>query len=258
MTPAPLRVVVIDDEPLARSGVIELLGRDPDVTVVGEAGDGEAAVELIERLTPDFLLLDVQMPGLDGFEVLEAIGPERACPVVFITAWDQYAVRAFEVHALDYLLKPFDDARFAEALARATRAVRGGAAAWKGQLANLLATRTGPGGGYLTRIVVRKPTHVLLVPVDDVDWIEAADYCVRIHARGRAHVIRDSMQRMETRLDPARFFRAHRSAIVNLDRIREIQPGLVGESVLVLESGARIRLSRTRRAALERRLGQRI
>ena len=209
----------------------------------------------IQELKPDLVLLDVQMPEMDGFEVIAAVGAERMPPVVFITAWDQFAVRAFDVHALDYLLKPFDDERFADAIGRAKRAARAGN---MGDLAERLAALVqSPGGnGWLTRIVVRKASGAVFVPIEEVDWIEAADYCARIHARGKVHVIRETMQRLEEKLDPAKFFRVHRSGIVNLDRVREMQPTPQGDHVLVLQDGSRVRLSRARKAALEERLGQ--
>jgi len=250
-----LRVLVVDDEPVARSGIIALLSRDAELEVAGECGDGRSAVSAIQELKPDLVLLDVQMPEMDGFEVIAAVGAERMPPVVFITAWDQFAVRAFDVHALDYLLKPFDDERFADAIGRAKRAARAGNV---GELAERLAALVqSPGGsGWLTRIVVRKASGAVFVPIEDVDWIEAADYCARIHARGKVHVIRETMQRLEEKLDPAKFFRVHRSGIVNLDRVREMQPTPQGDHVLVLQDGSRVRLSRARKAALEERLGQ--
>lgn len=251
----PIRVLVVDDEPVARSGVVALLGRDPELVVAGECGDGRTAVEAIRRLKPDLVLLDVQMPELDGFDVIRAIGPEQMPGVVFITAWDQFALRAFEVHALDYLLKPFDDERFAEAMARAKRQVRtADVTELAGRLAALVQPEPSP--PWLTRIVVRKASGAVFVPVEEIDWIEAADYCARIHARGKVHVIRETMQRLAERLDPARFFRVHRSGIVNLDRVREMQPAPQGDQVLLLQDGTRVRLSRSRKAALEERLGQ--
>lgn len=255
---ARLRVLVVDDEPIARAGIVALLARDPELEVAGECADGRAAATAIEQLRPDLVLLDVQMPEMDGFEVIAAVGVERMPPVVFITAWDQFAVRAFEVHALDYLLKPFDDERFVAALDRAKRAARAAHAGDVGELAQRLAALVqSPGGsGWLTRIVVRKAQGAVFVPIEEVDWIEAADYCARIHARGKVHVIRETMQRLEERLDPARFFRVHRSGIVNLDRVREMQPTPQGDHVLVLQDGTRVRLSRARKAALEERLGQ--
>ncbi len=251
-----LRVLVVDDEPVARAGLTALLAHDPGLTVVGECRDGQEAVDTIRRLGPDLVLLDVQMPEMDGFQVIRAVGPDRMPPVIFVTAWDQFAVRAFEVHALDYLLKPFDDERFAEAMARAKRLIASGEVGdLAGRLAALLRhpEATGP---WLSRIVVRKPSGAVFVPVDEIDWVEAADYCARVHARGKVHVIRESMQRLEQRLDPTRFFRVHRSGIVNLDRVREMQPARHGDHVLVLQDGTRVRLSRSRKAALEERLGQ--
>jgi two-component system LytT family response regulator len=250
-----LRVLVVDDEPVARAGIISLLARDGDLEIAGECGDGRSAVQAIRDLKPDLVLLDVQMPEMDGFEVIGAVGVDRMPPVVFVTAWDQFAVKAFEVHALDYLLKPFDDDRFSAAIERVKRAARAGNV---GELAERLAAlvQAPAAGGWLTRIVVRKASGAVFVPIEEVDWIEAADYCARIHARGKVHVIRETMQRLEERLDPARFFRVHRSGIVNLDRVREMQPTPQGDHVLVLTDGSRVRLSRARKAALEERLGQ--
>lgn len=258
---APIRVVVVDDEPVAREGLRGLLAADPEVEIAGECSDGRAAVEAILERRPDLVLLDIQMPEMDGFEVIRAVGPQRMPAVVFVTAYDEFALRAFEVHALDYLLKPFDDERFRDALSRAKATVRRGDPE---RLTRHLAALLSAGdaqpppadGGWLTRLVVRKPGASLFVPVDQIDWIESADYCVKIHAGGRVHVIREALQRLEQRLDPSRFFRAHRSALVNLDRVREVQPALHGDSVLILQDGTRVKLSRTRRSALERRLGQ--
>lgn len=257
----PIRVLIVDDEPVARGGLRGLLASDPEIEIVGECGDGRGAVEAILARRPDLVLLDIQMPEMDGFEVIRAVGPERMPPVVFVTAYDEFALRAFEVHALDYLLKPFDDDRFREAMSRAKDSVRRGDA---DGLARQLVALLGPGSlepsgaerGWLTRLVVRKPGASLFVPVEQVDWIESADYCVKIHAAGRTHVIREALQRLEQRLDPSRFFRAHRSALVNLDRIREVQPAFHGDCVLVLQDGTRVKLSRSRRSELERRLGQ--
>lgn len=255
----PLRVLVVDDEPLARSGVAELAARDPELAVVGECGDGAGALAAIRSLRPDLVLLDVQMPELDGFELLRRLAPRERPAVVFITAYDQFAVRAFEVHAIDYLVKPFDDARFAEAITRAktaVRAARGGEL--NDRLTGLLEQLAGglPAAGWLTRIVVKTAGRSVLVHVEDVDWIEAADYCVKLHVQQRTHVMRESLQALEARLDPARFFRVHRSAIVNLDRVTELSPSFKGEPVILLRDGSRIPLSRGRRGELESRLGQ--
>lgn len=255
---APIRVVIADDEPLAREGLRALLAADLDIEVVAEAGDGPAAVAAIEALDPDLVLLDIRMPGLDGLGVARAIGPDRMPHVVFVTAFDRHAIEAFEVHAVDYVLKPFDDARFAAALAHAKAVVREGAFADRARrLLGALGEPDPPAPAErLTRIAVRKADRTVFVPVETIDWIEAADYCVRLHAGDRTHVIRDAMHRLEQRLDPARFFRSHRSAIVNVDRIRELIPGPHGDSVLTLAGGAQVKLSRVRRAALEARLGR--
>lgn len=259
MTPAdPIRVLVADDEPLARAGLVGLLAGDPDVELAGQCGDGGAAVEAIRVLDPDLVLLDVQMPVLDGFGVLRAIGPDRMPPVVFVTAFDEFAVRAFEVHAVDYLLKPFTDARFQEALDRVKGEIRRGRVAdLSRRLVGLLegdATAPPPPGGpggFLSRLLVKKGSAMHFVPVEDIDWIEAADYCVRVHAAGKLHVLRESMSSLEQRLDPRRFHRVHRSTIVNLDRIREVQPFFQGDHVLLLRDGTRLKLSRGRRGGLE-------
>jgi two-component system LytT family response regulator len=255
----PLRVVVVDDEPLARTGTAELARRDPGLEVVAECGDGRGAVEAIERLRPDIVLLDIQMPELDGFEVLRALEPAHLPVIVFVTAYDQFAVRAFDVHALDYLVKPFDDVRFEEAMARAKHAVGTQRAGELGDRITAMLDRRAeaPGAtGWLTRMVVRTGGRVLLVRVDEIDWIESADYCVKLHVQGKTHVIRESLQALEARLDPARFFRLHRGTIVNLDRIRELQPFFKGEHAVLLQDGTTLKLSRSRRGELEARLGQ--
>jgi two-component system LytT family response regulator len=267
----PIRVLVVDDEPLARSGIADLVARDGELEVVGQCGDGESAVEVIQRLAPDLVLLDIQMPEMDGFQVIQKVGPDRMPQVIFITAYDQFAVRAFEVHALDYLLKPFDDERFTAALARSKRAIRDNEVGQLSQrLLGLLETRQGePGPGpasgavsagqpYLTRLVVKNAGRVIFVRVDEIDWIEAADYYVRLHVARKSHLLRETMSALEGQLDPSRFFRVHRSAIVNLDRLVEIQPYFHGEHVLVLQDGSKLKLSRSRKEKLEAVLRQSI
>jgi len=255
----PLRVLVVDDEPLARNGVAELAGRDPELVVVGQCGDGAGALAAIRSLRPDLVLLDVQLPELDGFELLRRLEPGERPAVVFITAYDHFAVRAFDVHAIDYLVKPFDDTRFAEAVTRAKSAIRDARGGRLNErLSDLLEHLAGapPADGWLTRIVVKTGGRVVLVRVDEIDWIEAADYCVKLHVQDKVHVLRESLQALETRLDPARFFRVHRSAIVNLDRVTELPPFFKGEHVVLLRDGTRLKLSRGRRGQLESRLGQ--
>lgn len=255
-----IRVLVVDDEPLARSGVADLLARDPELEVVGQCGDGRTAVEAIRTLKPDLVLLDIQMPEMDGFQVIGEVGAERMPAVIFVTAYDQFALRAFEVHALDYLLKPFDDERFLAAVARSKRAMRNqDVGQLSQQLIGLLVTRhSGGATPYLTRLVVKNAGKVTFVRVDDIDWIEAADYYVRLHVARKSHLLRETMSTLEGQLDPARFFRVHRSAIVNLDRLVEIQPYFHGEHVLVLQDGSKLKLSRSRKEKLETVLRQSI
>jgi two-component system LytT family response regulator len=257
-----IRVLVVDDEPLARSGVRDLVTRDPDLEVVGECGDGPAAVRAIETLRPDLVLLDVQMPGMDGFDVLRAVGADRMPADVFNTAYDKFALKAFEVCALDYLLKPFEDERFASSLARAKRIIAGDEVKrLAARLIGLLESRGGAGvppeaPSFLSRIAVKTGGSIQLVRVEDIDWIEAADYYSRLHVAGRGHLIRETMAALEARLDPSRFFRVHRSAIVNLDRVKHLQPLQRGTHAVVLADGTRLKLNRARRAMLEKRLGE--
>ena len=249
----PVRVLVVDDEPLARSGVCRLLARDADMRVVGECADGRTAVDAIRRPAPDLVLLDVEMPELDGFDVIRTVGPDHMPAVVFVTAYDRFAVRAFDVNALDYLVKPFDDDRFRAAMDRAKRAL---ATADAGDLGSRLASLLKD--GYPSRLVVREQGRSVFVRVDDLDWVEAADYYVKLHVGKVVHLLRQTMTDMEARLDPARFIRVHRSAIVNLDRVKEIQPYFHDEHVVILHDGTRVRLSRSRRLRLEALLGQRL
>ena len=269
-----IRVLIVDDEPLARKGVSNLCSTDPDLEIVGVCSDGRSAVAAIEQVEPDLLLLDIQMPEMDGFEVLQDVGPESMPHVIFITAYDQFAVKAFEVHALDYLLKPFDDERFFDAIERAKRTIHeADMGAFRSRLLSLL-TEAGLGEpseratpdtiaasseqriSFLTRIAVKESGRTLLVRVDEIDWIEAANYCAKLHTPKKVHVIRESLKALELQLDPKRFFRVSRSAIVNLDRIQEIQPFARGSQMVVLKDGTRVTMSRSRREALERLLGQ--
>jgi two-component system LytT family response regulator len=253
-----IRVLVVDDEPLARSGLSALCERDSDLEVVGECSDGRAAVTAIRRLEPDLLLLDVQMPEMDGFEVLRTVGADRMPQVVFVTAFDEFAVQAFDVHALDYLLKPFDDERFFVAIERAKQALR---EPTLGQLSRRLigllesnSERTA--GQYLTRLAVKDVGRVYFIRADEIVWIQAANYYAKLHVGGRVHLLRESMSSLESRLDPAKFIRVSRSAIVNLDRVREVQPFSRGSHIIILDDGARVKLSHSRKEKLEKVLGQ--
>ncbi len=250
--PDPIRVLIVDDEPLARQALRLMLASDSEVEIVGECSGSDGAAT-IGRTEPDLVFLDVQMPGVDGFELLEQVGIERAPVVIFVTAYSEHALRAFEVHAIDYLLKPVADDRFARALARGKelvrlRRARGATPAPPDpNLGALLRAHS----RVTKRILVRDRDRTRVIDVDTIDWIEAADYYALIHAAGESHLLRETMNELAERLDPARFFRAHRSAIVNLDRVKEIHPLFRGDRTLVLADGAEVRLSRTRRAAFE-------
>ncbi|MCP3099908.1 LytTR family transcriptional regulator DNA-binding domain-containing protein [Myxococcus sp. K15C18031901] len=262
---AELRVLLVDDEPLARRGLRHALARHPDVSICGECRDGREAVVAIRELRPQLVFLDVQMPELDGFGLIREVGAERMPAVVFITAYDAFAVRAFDVHAVDYLVKPFADERFDEAMQRVRQRLRQGEAVELGRkLAALLAETSGPAAPAtgsaapesLARLMVRVGTRSVLVPVADIDWVEADDYCVTLHVGREEHVLRESLAALESRLDAERFVRIHRSAIVNVERIRELHHASPTETVVVLKEGLRLRVSRSRREALERRLGK--
>lgn len=240
-----LRVVIIDDEPHARAKLRRFVSQDERVTLVGEAGDGLEAVRVIENEEPDLVLLDVQMPEMDGFQVLDALDPRLRPQVVFVTAHDVHAVRAFEVRALDYLLKPVDRARFEEAVERAL--------AWRQEappdprsvLPELPAERR-----VLERVLVRSRGRMFLVPIADVDWIGAAGNYAELHVGGETHLVRGTLQELEARLPAGRFLRIHRSSIVNVDRVEELEPWSHGDLLVRLEDGTELRLSRRYRDRL--------
>lgn len=242
-----IRVALVDDEPLARRGLRLHLAGEADVTVVGEAGDGPAAVRLLGALEPDLVFLDVQMPGMNGLEVLAEVAAVHLPVVIFVTAWDRYAIRAFEVRAIDYLLKPFTRERFAESLRRARRelATRGKDGPDPG-VVDLLA----PGGAPLERLTVRSGDRYLLVPTDQIDWLQAAANYVEIHRGERRYLLRSTLAALERQLDPRRFVRIHRSRLVALDRVTEIRPDAHGDYDVTLRTGAVIRMSRTYRDRL--------
>lgn len=242
--PARLRTLIVDDEPPARERLRLLLADEQDIEVVGECGSGDEALDAIERESPDLVFLDIQMPIMDGFEVLDSLDRDRLPGIIFATAYERYALQAFEVHALDYLLKPFTRERLHEAvrLASTRLARRGAGAADPALLALLDAVREDRHAR--ARITVRTDGRVLVVRTADIDWVEAAANYVRIHARGESHALRESMKHMEAKLPPDTFVRIHRSAIVNVDRIRELQPWFHGEYVVILRDGTRLIASR--------------
>lgn len=254
LDPAPLRVVIVDDEPPARQLLEDAAGSLPWIRVVETCADGVEAIDAIRRLEPDVALLDVQMPEVDGFDVIESLEPERIPEVVFVTAHEEYTLRAFEVHALDYVLKPVDTGRLAEALKHArARVAAGSNAALDERIAGLLAElkeRDRPGQTYARRLTVRGDDRIHFVSLEDVDWIETAGNYVRLHVASETHLIRTSLKRLLQRLDPARFVRIHRSAVVNLDRVRRVEPWFSGDYLALLETGDKLRISRTYRDRL--------
>jgi two-component system LytT family response regulator len=249
----PINVLIVDDEPLARERIRALLERDPDVVVAGECSDGEEAVAAIRSLAPDLVFLDVQMPEKDGFDVVREVGASAMPTVVFVTAYDQYAVRAFDVCALDYLLKPFDEDRFAQALARAKTQARGdvrGDVLQRRMLALVEEMRAR--SRYLDRLMIKAGGHLFFLKAEEIDWIEAEGNYVRLHVGEASHLLRETVVGLEAQLDPGRFLRIHRSTIVNLDRVREIQPLFHGEYRVVLHDGTKLTLSRGYRDRLGR------
>jgi two-component system LytT family response regulator len=254
---AHIRTLIVDDEPLAREGIRMLLGGDPEVEVVGECANGREAVAALRRARPDLMFLDVQMPEMNGFEVLAQLEPAEMPAVIFTTAFDRYALRAFEVHALDYLLKPFDDERFADALGRAKRHLRlAHVSSLSERLLSLLESTRAPAEperSFLSRLSIKDAGRVVFLDVSEVDWIEAADYYVQLHVGGKSYLHRESMQRLEEKLDPERFLRIHRSAIVNRRVVKELRHK-GRELVCVLATGVAIKVARSQRGKLQKLL----
>ena len=249
-----IRALIVEDEPLMRERLRGLLADEPDVAVAGECASGPEAVTALAADRPDLVFLDVQMPGLNGFEVIEAVGVERMPATVFVTAYDRYALKAFEVHALDYLLKPFNRQRFRQALGRARARLRQGeAAAMHGLLRALLADLEAARGPR--RLVVKSDSRIALVKPEDVDWVEAAGNYVRLHVGKDEHLLRCTMEAAEAQLPAGKFVRIHRSSIVNIDRVRALEPAFHGDYVVQLQDGTELPLSRTYRARLEELMG---
>jgi two-component system LytT family response regulator len=245
-----IRTLIVDDEPLARQRLRALLTPDPDIDLVGECGDGAQAVDALRELRPDLVWLDVQMPALDGFGVLRALDGAVPSAVVFVTAHDRYALKAFEVHALDYLLKPFDKARFAAALERAKSQVRQGKTAdLEKRLLALL--QSSPPNNFPDRLIVKTGGRISFVPVGDIDWIEAAGNYVKLHVGKEDYLLRETLGGLETKLDPRRFARIHRSAMVQIERIKQLQPAFHGDYAVKLRAGTELTLSRSYREKVQ-------
>jgi two-component system LytT family response regulator len=251
--------MIVDDELLARSAIRMLLKDDPEIQIVAEAGSGPEAVELIVHNSPDLVFLDIQMPGMNGFDVLESLGTINIPVVIFVTAFDKYAVKAFEVHALDYLLKPFDDARFGQALRQAKSHIE------QGELNRLtqklfalleyrdekVAELPHDRPRYLTRLMIKSASRIFFLKVDEIDWIGAEDYYVKLHVGRKSHLLRETMNELETKLDPDKFVRIHRSSIVNMDRVKEMHPHFNSDYLVILQDGTELKLSRSRKEQLQ-------
>src|SRR5690348_1780208 len=249
-----IRTLVVDDEPLARERVVGFLSNEADIEIVGQCRDGEEAATSIMDLSPDLVFLDVQMPALNGFEVIEAVGPERMPLVIFVTAYDQHALKAFQVRALDYILKPFDRERFSEALQRARKQIERDETGDLGRRLLALVKDLRRDQPRTDRLVVKSAGRLFFLRTDEIDWVEAAGNYVRLHVGPASHLLRETMNAIEGRLDPEKFFRIHRSRIVNMERIQELQPWLNGEYAVLLRTGTRLTLSRGYREKLQDRL----
>ena len=252
-----LRALIVDDEALARKALLRLLRSESGVSVIGQCGDGESAIDAIRRTQPDLVFLDVQMPEMDGFRVVETIGVEQMPMTIFVTAFDRYALHAFDANAVDYLLKPFAADRLSRALARARDRSLGRLDKEAAQRLFSLLDRTRSQSDYAQRLTVSTRGRILFVPVADIDWIEAEDNYARLHVSRRVYDVRETLQALMEKLDPRDFVRIHRSTIVNLHRIREVQPWFQGSHIVLLHSGEELRMSRYQRDAVERLLGKR-
>ncbi len=239
-----IATLVVDDEPIARRAIVRLLRDDPEIELLGECGDGVSAVKAIRSQSPDLVFLDIQMPAITGLDVVATIGAARMPATVFVTAYEQYAVRAFEANAVDYLVKPFGRERFADTLRRAKARLSAGdgpqASAKLLEVLDALRKRE----DFLERIPVRIEEHVVLVPVDDIVWIQASRNTVQLHLAGQVHELRETMTALAARLDPRNFARVHRSAIVNVRRVKAIHPWFNGHHVVVMDTGQQLRMSR--------------
>ena len=252
-----IRTLIVDDEPLAREGVRLLLQKDQEISIVGECGNGSQAVQTIQRTPVDLLFLDIQMPEMTGFEVIANL-PKHSMPVVvFVTAYDQFAVQAFKVHALDYLLKPFSDSEFFHALERAKeyrklKSLEPLTEKLSDLLHDLSNKQPEKQEQYISRIAVSVKGNIVLVPVSEIEWIEAADYYVYIHAKGKSYILRETLTTLEEKLNPEIFIRIHRSFIVRIDMIQEIRPFFEGESFILLKTGAKLKLGKTYKQKLKK------
>jgi len=254
--PSKIRALIVDDEPLARRRIKSLLAHDQSVEVIGECSDGYKAVTSISELNPDLVFLDVQMPAMDGFEVIKTISAEQMPTVIFVTAYDQYALKAFEVNALDYLLKPFDRRRFQKTLERAKAMIRG---LKNGNVNNQLLSLLDDlrrEQNIPDHFIIKSGDRVVFLRVEEIDWMSTVGNYVRLQVGRDSHLMRETMTGMESKLDPVSFMRIHRSTIVNLDRVKEVQPWAKGEYVVIMRDGTRLIMSRRYRERLNERLNK--
>jgi two-component system LytT family response regulator len=250
----PIRALVVDDEPLAREIIREMIRRDTEISVIGECGNGMDAVTMIETERPDMVFLDIQMPEMDGFAVIEAVGAQDMPVVVFVTAYDQYAVNAFKVHALDYILKPFDWERFADALLRAKSQIR--RESDLSDKLDALLRQMRKKHDFVERLIIKTNGRVIFLRTEEIDWIEAEGNYVRLHIGKDSYLQRDTIGGMEAKLDPTQFPRIHRSAIVNIDRVQELRPWFQGDYCVILRNGKELPLSRNYWDKLRQILGK--
>lgn len=254
-----IRALIVDDEPLARERIRGLLEENPEVDVVGECSGGREAVGAIRALAPDLVFLDVQMAEMDGFAVLDEVGEDRIPAVIFVTAYDQHALRAFEAHALDFLLKPFDRERFERALRRVKDHLQYAApGALNQRILSLLEDLKRPRPGWVERLALKSGGRVSFLKTEEIDWIEGEGNYARLHVSKQSHLIRETMNQLEAKLDPSRFLRIHRSTIVNTERVKEIQPLFNGAYGVLLKDGTRLTLSRGYRERLKVLTGEQV
>jgi len=252
MQAGKIETIIIDDEPLARKRVAHLLKNEPDIEIIAECGDGLAAISAISKHSPDLIFLDVQMPEVNGLEVLCELEPGSAPAVIFVTAYDQFTIQAFDAHAVDYLLKPFGEERFRQAVSRARQRIRPAAGNQPDERLLRLLNDLDLNRGFLERIIVTHKDRLIIVPIDTIDWVETYGNYLKLHSGGNTYLIRETMNNLSARIDPGKFLRIHRSTLVNLDRIKEFQPMFGGQYTVVLCDGTELTLSRNyRKSVLE-------
>ena len=248
-----IKAIIVDDEPLARERVIQLLSQESDVEIAAACADGLAAISAINEHHPDLIFLDVQMPEVSGFDVLRELDAETMPAVIFVTAYDQYTIQAFDESAVDYLLKPFGEERFRQAVSRARQRLRPESENHYGERLLRLLDHFNLTRGFLERLIVSHNNRMILIPVNDVDWVDTYGNYLKIHTNARTYLLRETMENLASRVDPEKFLRIHRSTLVNLDRIKELQPMFGGQYTIVLHGGTELTLSRNyRKSVLEK------